>query len=127
RIGLDVGHVLPPFLDLRRDSEAATVGHERDGLRAERRVSGAGARPDVEAVAMERADHFVALHHAVGERAARVRAAVLEPVELAAAAEDGDLGTVDRECRADTFLKLVRDDDWPGGALRLWRRRRFGE
>ncbi len=72
---------------------------------------------------MERADHLVAFHGAVGERAAGVWAAVLERVELVAAAEDGDLRAIHRERLARPFLEVVHDHDWLGGVLVLGRGR----
>src|SRR5262245_16558922 len=97
--------------------EAAVLGHDRKRLRAELGVRGAGPGLHVEAVAVERADHLVALDLTARERAARVRARVLEGVERAPAAEDGDLAAVHHHGLAGAFRELLSENDRPAAGV----------
>src|SRR5258707_13523282 len=120
RVGFDVGHgpVTPfsrrPTLFLHR--EAWPVGDEPVGLEPELRVGGAGAGPEVEAVAVRRADDGASVQGAGRQRGAGVGTPVLGRIELPLALEDRDLGPAHRDRLAAPLGDLV-------GADRRYRRR----
>src|SRR5574341_2493229 len=117
--GLTYGILFPPlqlvrvlaFFPLLLNCEPVAVRHNAKGPRPQGGIRRATPRLETEAIGMQWADDFFALHHAPGERRPFMGAAVLERVESARTLKDGSLCAVHPDCSARSLPNLLRPDE----------------